>query len=109
MQSSIRIGRRADPGSTYIGRPTPLGNPFELNGKVTRDEACDKYDAWLTEHIAAGDSAVVNELARLKELYLEKGYLILGCYCSPWRCHGESIKRILDRELGLDHDSRLAY
>ena len=96
MQSLIRVGRRSELGSTYIGRPTPLGNPFELKQESDRDIICDMYDAWFKKQVELGNKALLAELYKLAELHKAQGYLILGCYCAPKRCHGETIKRFLD-------------
>ena len=34
------------PNARYCGRPSPLGNPFVIGRDGTRDEVCDKYEAW---------------------------------------------------------------
>ena len=38
---------RIPPDAIYCGRPSPLGNPFIIGRDGTRDEVCDKYEAWL--------------------------------------------------------------
>ena len=108
MRSTIYVSRCSDIRSTYIGRPSPLGNPFVLENEEDRDLICDTYDSWLNEQVAKGNKAVIDELMRLKQLNKTQGYLVLGCYCFPKRCHGDSIKRLLDMEQLL-HDKLLAY
>lgn len=68
----------------YIGRPSKWGNPFShlpntiAQYKVgTREEAIEKYAEWLLEQ---------DEL--LKDIGELKGK-ILGCWCSPKKCHGD--------------------
>ncbi len=34
-------------GAVYIGRGSPWGNRFVIGRDGTRDEVCDKYEAWL--------------------------------------------------------------
>lgn len=107
---SIRVlNRKTDDtrGAVYIGRPSPLGNPFRLQsagGRYTRDASVDTYDGYLRERIAGRDPAVLGELSRLLEKARE-GNLALECYCAPERCHGDVIKAVLEEAL----DGRLCW
>ena len=84
----------------YIGRGTPLGNPFPMLGDESmRDEVCDKYEAYFQKKIAESDEAILNELSRCLKSGFENGYIKLGCFCAPLRCHGLTIKRFLDEAL----------
>ena len=86
----------------YIGRGSPLGNPYShLNRskavfKVdTREAAIEAYAKWLLEQIQAGNQEVINELNRLADIAMSKGKLVLRCYCSPKPCHGDVIRKVL--------------
>lgn len=80
-----------------ICRPSPLGNPFILGKDGDRDEVCNKYEIWFCTKVRAGDDTKFNsELNRIKELYLEYGELSLFCWCTPERCHAETIKKHLE-------------
>ena len=94
----IRVGLHSDKGAQYIGRGSPLGNPFRMKNESERDLVCDQYDAWFKRKVAENDAHVMNELRRLFKI-AQKGDLVLGCYCSPKRCHGETIKRFLEQFL----------
>ena len=78
----------------YIGRGSPLGNPFKIGPDGTREEVVAKYDDWLTDKINRQDPEIINELTRLYYI-AEKGELNLICFCSPKLCHGEIIRREL--------------
>lgn len=93
----------------YIGRPSPLGNPFKLAAEAERDAVCDAYDRWLEQQVAEQNPQVLAELGKLAAQAKQTGRLTLGCYCTPKRCHGESIKRVLEALYGLGQDTRLAY
>lgn len=95
---SVRVGRHDEPGAVYIGRGSPLGNPFVIGRDGDRDAVCDRYEAWFAERVATRDPAVLGELRRLYRL-ASQGELVLGCFCSPRRCHGETIKRFLESHL----------
>lgn len=89
----------------YIGRPSPLGNPFTHKRGTTkadfvvasREEAVREYKKWLINKIIQKDKAVIDELKRLKRIAIKKGELKLGCWCAPKACHGDVIKEILER------------
>lgn len=78
----------------YIGRGSPLGNPYPIQGRDTRDVVIEKYEHWLDTQIKADNPVVVNELNRLGALALQ-GQLKLQCFCAPQACHGDHIKDVL--------------
>lgn len=92
---AITVGKKWDKGAVYVGRPSPLGNPFVLTDESRRDEVCDRYETWLRSKVEQGDPAVLKELRRLYRL-AQDGPVVLGCYCAPRRCHADSIKRFLE-------------
>lgn len=96
----VIVGKKWDKGAVYIGRPSPLGNPFVMHGEHTRDQVCDQYQAWFDKKVAEEDPAVMSELRRLYKLAQQTGSLTIGCYCAPKRCHGDTIKRFLEQFLG---------
>lgn len=86
----------------YIGRGSPLGNPYTHRGGTkalyvvsTRDDAIEAYRRYIRAEIQNGTPEVIAEFYRLY-LLASKGDLKLRCYCSPARCHGDVIKEILD-------------
>ena len=94
----ITIGnkRNGDMG-IYVGRPSPLGNPFEIGEDGTRSEVISKYREWFyTRGVKL--LKVQKELQRLRQLHALSGSLCLLCWCSPQPCHAEVIKEYLDRE-----------
>ena len=70
------------PGAVYIGRGSQWGNRFVIGQDGTRDEVCDKYEAWLLSNPAL--------LARLPSLAGRD----LVCFCAPRRCHGLTLRRL---------------
>lgn len=93
----------------YIGRPSPLGNPYshkessiaELKCEC-RDEAVSKYREWLHEQLALDGQhknyALADELNRLVNI-ARKGDLNLVCWCEPENCHGRVIKEVLEERM----------
>ena len=69
----------------YIGRPSKWGNPFEIGKDGNRDEVIKKYREWILKQPQL--------LAALPELQGK----ILGCWCSPQRCHGDVLVSLLPK------------
>ena len=86
----------------YIGRPSALGNPFtsKTHGQGQRvqsvQESIDLFEQWLEEKIQAKDKDVLAELTRLFK-HAQHKPLTLVCWCAPGPCHGDVIKRVLER------------
>jgi len=105
--TEIKVGRHNEPGAVYIGRAmprlnrkaSPLANPFRMRSEADRDEVCNRYEDWLQDQLAAENEAVCNEIDRLTALAHQQGGLTLGCFCAPKRCHGDSIKRVINQQL----------
>ena len=91
----ITVARVAEPGATNVGRPTPLGNPFPMRKESDRDKVCEQYEEWFNEKLSQQDPTVLNELRRLFVIGRSQGYLKLGCYCAPRRCHADTIAKFL--------------
>lgn len=84
-----------DQGGEYIGRGSPLGNPYPIEGANTRDIVIEKYRVWLNQKIEACDPVVCNELNRLVDIAHTTGTLKLKCFCAPAACHGDVIKETI--------------
>lgn len=84
-----------DQGGEYIGRGSPLGNPYPIEGANTRDVVIEKYRVWLNQKIEACDPVVCDELNRLVDIAHQTGALKLKCFCAPAACHGDVIKETI--------------
>lgn len=90
------------PYDFYIDRRSPVGNPYRMLREDSRDKVCDYYE----EHFARmlevetphppGD--FVRYLNKILDALLQYGRVRLFCWCAPKRCHGETIKRWLEKE-----------
>lgn len=87
----------------YIGRgshnPSPLGNPFIINGHNSRDNVCDRYAEYLPSQMNAGNQVILSEMNRIARLIMSGTNVNLQCYCKGKRCHGETIKEIIEDAL----------
>jgi hypothetical protein len=75
----------------YVGRPTPLGNPFRLESEEQREEVVARYATWLEGELHRGNREVVQALGELYRKLKRQGTLTLLCFCAPKRCHAEVI------------------
>jgi len=84
----------------YIGRGTSLGNPYEMENQSQeeRDRVCGEYESWLKVRLADKESEQYKELWRLFHIAKKKDLHLL-CWCAPLRCHGDFVKKILERML----------
>lgn len=90
----IKVGRKNEEGALYIGRGSPLGNPFVMKNEADRDRVCDSYAKWLDSRIRMHDQVVLKALNSIVNR-ARKQKVVLGCFCSPKRCHGEYIKEVV--------------
>jgi hypothetical protein len=82
----------------YAGRPSPLGNPFVINKDGTRDEVCDKYEAYFKEAINNVPQLKV-EVDRIIELIRNGNDVTLTCFCVPARCHLLTVQAYINSQL----------
>jgi|ERR1035437_3847674 hypothetical protein len=98
----IEIVRYHDePNSEYMGRGSVLGNPIPITTTTSRDYVCDQYEIYLYDKVKNHNITVINELKRLHKKGTEQGYLKLGCFCVPKRCHVESIRKFLIEDFDI--------
>jgi hypothetical protein len=91
-----RRGQLSDPlpGQAYVGRPSPLGNPFQLGRAGSRAEVIARYRRWLWARLQEPGSIERRELAQLLGR-AQAGRLELLCWCAPLPCHAEVIRSAL--------------
>jgi len=72
-----------------VDRTTLLGNPYEMPNESYRDMVCNLYEQNFKKIIKP------EWIDPLKVVYEEYGKLRLFCWCSPKRCHAETIRRYI--------------
>jgi len=70
--------------TTYIGRPSKWGNPFEIGKDGTREQVLQKYKQYILKK-----PELLEMLPQLKNE-------ILGCFCKPKACHGDILVELLE-------------
>lgn len=66
----------------YIGRPSKWANKFIIGKDGTREEVIAKHEEWLLQQ-----PELMAALPELKDQ-------ILGCWCAPKKCHGDTLARL---------------
>lgn len=88
----------------YVGRPSPLGNPYRVEAESQRDEAIAKYKEYMQlkiQEAAYGiQDKVIDELHKLIKLfYTIETDVYLLCWCPPnKKCHCDTLCAILNSE-----------
>ena len=91
----------------YIGRPSPLSNPFTHNGVrtslatlsfKTREEAIDAYKMYF-DKMYGTDEDFTKAFDEIYEHYKNGEDIYLQCFCKPKPCHGDYIAEQLQRKL----------
>jgi hypothetical protein len=78
----------------YIGRPSLLGNSFEIGVHGDREDVIKLYRRWLWDRINERGE-VYAELKRLAKL-ARQGDLTLICWCFPKSCRGDVGRRAVE-------------
>lgn len=91
----IIVNKHHGKSGEYIGRGSPLGNPFVIGKDGSREQVIAKYRVWLNEQIMRKNPVVLGELNRLGNKAIDEKGLVLQCFCYPKPCHGEVIKEKL--------------
>lgn len=77
----------------YCGRPSPLGNPFNVN-EYGRKECIKLYEEWAEAQIQLKVPHFCNAMAALNE------NSILACFCEPLPCHCNIIEKLWKKYYG---------
>jgi hypothetical protein len=92
LEERLALAKREYPGIhiQYAGRPSALGNPYELFGNETKDlkkinASIAQYRVWLWAKLQSEDKAI------LAEFDLITADTILACWCYPLPCHSQVI------------------
>jgi hypothetical protein len=88
-----------DPDAVYIGRGSPLGNPYPISTTLSRELVIDLYKSWLRAKVSENDPKVMRALNQIAELAQRLEGVKLKCFCAPKPCHGDFIKEYVLKAL----------
>lgn len=86
----------------YIGRGSPLGNPWPITAAASRPVVIARYQDWIQEKIKAGDGPVMLALSNIATRHLAGESVRLVCFCKPQACHGDIIKDVIMKALSQE-------
>lgn len=95
MNINIRNKKTYQGEGFYIGRPSPLGNPFKVSKYLTREEAINQYENWIIRKLIEEDKEITEYLHILFANLIKHSQINLICWCHPKPCHGQVIEKLL--------------
>jgi len=98
---NIRGGHDSDAVTHfYCDRRSPVGNPFAMSHKQSRDDVCDQYEEYFHERMigtSIRDHEFQEYVYDIQRAYVD-GDVSLLCWCAPLRCHTQTIKNYILEE-----------
>lgn len=98
---NLRFSKPTNAWQVRVDRASVLGNPYHLENESQRDNVCELYKDYFNEKMKDINSAFYKEVERLYSLLKKHGKLELFCWCTPKRCHAETIKQYLEAKLPI--------
>lgn len=83
----------------YVDSHTPVGNPFHMVSEAQRNYVCDAYELYFYNMVSSEGTTFNAYVKAMQQLYEEYGQLRLFCSCAPKRCHAETIRDYIIREV----------
>ena len=94
---NLRNEKPSRPWQVRVDRASILGNPYYMNAESQRNYVCHQYEEYFNKNMNYPESAFYKEVMRLYEIMQKYGTLELYCWCSPKRCHAETIKNYIEK------------
>ncbi len=92
---NLRTHQPSKPFDFYIDRRSPVGNPFPMQRESLRDRVCDEYEKYFSSQVEIHNTLFMEYLEGIRHAHEQHDEVRLFCWCSPKRCHGETIKNWL--------------
>jgi len=93
---NLRTKKLKNPWDIRVDRVSVLGNIYFMSTEKERNNVCDKYQVYFYNVIKANiHKQFILELEYLYNVYKLYKKLNLFCWCTPKRCHAETIKEYL--------------
>ena len=84
-----------------VDRSSVLGNLFHMKVESERNDVCEKYDKYFQTQLT-NNPTFKAEIDRLVALYRKHGKLNLFCWCTPKRCHSETVRKYIVNLIAQD-------
>ena len=89
------VAKRSGKAGEYIGRPSPLDNPYVIGRDGTRTMVIAKYRLWLHERMQR-DTPQWRAVYALARRHWAGEAVTLVCWCKPEACHGDVLKETIE-------------
>ena len=103
MDITIRNKKNWNGDGFYVGRPSPLANPFKLTNEEFRPIVLERYGAMLKNAIQKRDNRIITALHNIEAYLQEHGKCNLICHCSPKPCHADIIRQVLINKFRVNY------
>ena len=93
------VNKRVDDFDVSISRDSKYGNPFRVGPDGSRKDVIKKHRRWLMRWILHKEEVTIGRwnnkwvVEHLKDLDDQ----ILGCFCKPLACHGDTLVEFIGR------------
>ncbi len=97
---NLRHEKPSQPFDFYVDRRVAVGNPFYMESEKVRNIVCDDYIEWFeaaTKEL--GSDSIIHNLNEMIQTYKIHNRLRLFCWCTPKRCHAETIKKYIEQSM----------
>lgn len=100
-KASLNDAQRNGYRSFICDRTTPLGNPYHMYDELERNRVCDDYDKYFHAVMVGENRGVQRAYHRILSALRAGEKVSLVCWCSPKRCHAETIRDALVRDMAV--------
>lgn len=85
-----------NPKGQYIGRGTPLGNPFKVEKGRTKRQALDQFRKWALNTLQDQNHPFTVAAKDVKQRHDAGEEVKLICSCPPTACHGDVLIELIE-------------
>ena len=93
---NLRLRKPEHAWQVRVDRASILGNPFYMHDESQRNRVCEQYEEYFYGKMQHTDTDFYKEVMRLHQILQKFGKLELYCWCTPKRCHAETIKNYIE-------------
>ena len=95
---NMRVSKPKAEWDFRVDRMSPVGNPFYMSDESQRNIVCDKYESYFQVQLE-NNTQFKKYLQTMLTTLKQYGKLNLYCWCAPKRCHAETIKKWLEKQI----------
>ena len=85
-KKTVAVNKYANEFDVYIGRGSVFGNSYTHKANTLAEFQVDSRDEAISKH----KEALLKDPALMKRVRRELSGKVLGCFCKPKACHGDT-------------------